>query len=130
MLVQYSSPILVAAATPVVFDLLPRDGSRLQLGVVFYSTADGLFADVIAAGTGTRDLAVTQVLGQGDQLVAFGFAGGSLDTPTATGGNVTALPARTLATFDSGVAPGRITVASAEVVNPEGAVAYRIVVVS
>lgn len=129
MNVQYSDPILVAAATAVDFDLFSAD--VVDIGVVFYSTAEANAGDEIAAGSGTRDIAVKLLAGSSEgHVTEMLFAGGTKASPTSDGGNATALPARTLITFALGVPCGSVRVASAAVSNPGGAVSYRIVVVS
>ena len=127
--VQQSPPILVAAATPTDF-LMQGQPRQFALGVVFFSTALAGPADAIAAGSGTRDLAISQIVELPDRSrIELAFAGGTLDTPTVAGGAVTALPARALVTFDAGVNSGLVRVVSAGVVSPAGAVTYRIVVI-
>lgn len=136
MTVQRSPSILVADTGPVDFEL---DGNttKVKVGVVFFSTKRGEPGDEIAAGSGSRDLTITHVLtvassifADGNSSLEFSFAGGSTTVPNALGGSITAIPARTLVTFDVGVNVGKLRIASAAVETPVGSVSYRIMVVN
>lgn len=114
-----STPIAVAAATATTFDLLtPR--AKVNVGVIFYTDADGAAADAVASGSGTRDIAVSVVVPNDDTA-------GVLTMPVV-GASVSANPAWSLKTLDLGAPASRIVVACAVATTPEGATHYRIVV--
>ena len=109
-----SAPIAVAAATPAGFDLqAPR--SSIRVGVIFYTTAEAEPGDEVAAGTGTRDLAVARTVAPGLTLPIVGA------TTSAT-------PARTLAIVELGHRVMACTVTASGGADPDGATHYRIVI--
>lgn len=119
MAAHVSDPIAVAAATATTFDLLSKR-TKVNVGVVFYTNADGAAANAVAAGSGTRDITVSKV-------VPNDTTAGVLTMPVV-GATVSANPAWSLKTLDLGTPASRIVVACAAASNPEGATHYRIIV--
>jgi hypothetical protein len=115
-----SSPIAIADATATTFDLLVG-AAKVNIGVIFYSHANGASANVVAAGSGTRDIAVSKA-------VPNDTTAGTVNMSVVGAASVSANPAWSLKTFDLGVPTHRIVVACAAASNPNGATHYRIFV--
>jgi len=109
-----SAPIAIAAATPTAFTLAgPRESIRV--GVVFYTTADALPGEEVAAGTGTRDLAVARTVAPGLTLPIVGAV-------------TSATPARALAIIELGHRVQGCVITASGGANPGTATHYRIVI--
>lgn len=106
-----SGLIAVAAATPTVFNL-PRRSRFVLVAVAFYDTNGA----ILAASTGTRDIAVSAVSTSGTTAL----------TMAVDGASVSAQPERAYQPLDLGAELHAISIACAAATSPASATHYRI----
>ncbi len=106
-----SSLIAKAAATPTVFRF-PVRARHILVAVAFYDT-NGV---ILAASTGTRDIAISAVSTSGTTALVFPIDGAS----------VSGQAERAYQTFDLGAELHSVSIACAAGVDPASATHYRI----
>jgi hypothetical protein len=119
-----SDPVLVAETTAQSFSLAQARKS-VDLAVVFYTSANALPGEEIAAGSGTRTLTVTGEC-RGNAPDGYQPAEPGLGM-LYDGGTLTTLAARTLKAVSFGSQSVKdFTVSATAGANPVGGLAYRI----
>jgi hypothetical protein len=122
MAVQISDVIAIAAATATAFSL-PAPVDTISVAVVFHTNVAGTTANMLAPGTGTRDIAVSRVDRPESAAVT------AAKTMAITGASQSGQPQSVWKTISLGTKTAMISIACAASDNATGT-HYRIWVAS